>query len=408
MEDETEEDSSSSDADWISGCSNHRTSSIASMMMVLDDSSDEDDRESAARRGGGRKKATAGRSDYQYHDDCCRYDRELRSRRGRQQCGPRGNVFHNSASTAPNPSAVERRCHVAGQGPESADEAKDTDAAAATAAACVSELLSILGGAGDVAGAVSVSSPDAPSSSEEVPGARSEDETCGGSPSSVMDSRVARQQRQPTQKASSTADAMKPGPPTRDVDEEGGRHFSKTMTHADRADSMPPEAMVAAPPSPCLPRKPSLKRVSSLSSTHSSSSSSNLMKRNVSFSRLEIREYDIAISDHPSCSYGPPIQLGWQYRDRKAVGLEEYEKKREPRRNMNQLVLSYNVRRYLLLKRAGYSKGEIQQAMDEVERVKRERLITDMLLPTSKIDEVVEEIFDSVKGIFLRRRRRRH
>jgi len=184
-------------------------------------------------------------------------------------------------------------------------------------------------------------------------------------------------------------------------------NFSKLVS-GDRANSMP---LYSAPNGlNALPRKPSLKRVSSFASSNSGSgrqqqtrqrvSSSNSLKRNVSFTKLEIREYSIALSDHPSCSYGPPIQLGWEYCDRKAVELDEYERQRSPRRNMDQMVLSYNVRRYLLLKRAGYSKKELLEAMKEVDRVKRDRTVTDMLLPVSKIDEALEEAMTNLKGIF--------
>lgn len=150
-----------------------------------------------------------------------------------------------------------------------------------------------------------------------------------------------------------------------------------------------------------VPSKPSLKRVSSIGTRCSSSGS---LKRNVSFSKMEIREYSIALSDHPSCSYGPPIQLGWDYRDREAVDVEEYETTRSPRRSMHQLLLSYNVRRYLLLKRAGYSKSELQSAMQEVDRVKRERLVTDLFLPASKLDETLEDLVMGVRGMFAKQR----
>jgi hypothetical protein len=147
-----------------------------------------------------------------------------------------------------------------------------------------------------------------------------------------------------------------------------------------------------------LPRKGSLKRISSLySNVHSDSTSS--LKRNVSFSSLEVREYNIALSDHPSCSYGPPIQLGWDYRQKKAVQVEDYEETRsqQPRRGRHEMVLSYNVRRHLLLKRAGYSDQDLEEAISEVDRVKRERTVTQTFLPASQLDETMERVLDHVK-----------
>ena len=135
-------------------------------------------------------------------------------------------------------------------------------------------------------------------------------------------------------------------------------------------------------------------------STAESSTPSKVVKRSVSFGKLETREYSIALSDHPSCSYGPPISLGWDFRDKEAVELEQYEERRSPRRSMHQMLLSYNVRRYLLLKRAGYTHNELEEAMNEVDRVKRQRLVTDLLLPASKIDETFEDVVGHVKRMF--------
>jgi hypothetical protein len=169
------------------------------------------------------------------------------------------------------------------------------------------------------------------------------------------------------------------------------------LTRDGRAHSLPVRGN--------LPRKGSLKRISSLYKSDEKScdaksdanSSSGSLKRNVSFSSLEIREYNIALSDHPSCSYGPPIQLGWDYRAKKPVEVEDYEENRKPRRATHEMVLSYNARRYLLLKRAGYSDEELKGAMMEVERVKRERMVTDLFLPASQLDETMENVLNSVK-----------
>lgn len=230
-------------------------------------------------------------------------------------------------------------------------------------------------------------------------------------------------------------------------DEHAALLFQK---HLNRANSLPPTrttafaaasttsssaASVASPSSsslmigdtqssPCaslrnpqLPRKPSLKRISSLqssenhsgipnssSSNNNNSSSSTNLKRNVSFSKLEIREYNIELSDHPGCSFGPPIQLGWKVCDETTMSVEDYEQMRlhqhRPRRSGTDLTLSYNVRRYLLLKRAGYSKAELKQAMKEVNRIKRERLVTDLLLPASFLDETLEDWMHKVKQFF--------
>ena len=171
-------------------------------------------------------------------------------------------------------------------------------------------------------------------------------------------------------------------------------HEFKMLHKEDRANSLPSR----------LPRKSSMKRFPSMqsasSSTEGTAASAKTVKRTVSFGKLETREYSIALSDHPSCSFGPPISLGWDFRDKEAIELDHYEEQRAPRRSMHQMVLSYNVRRYLLLKRAGYSNDELEQAMHEVDRVKRQRLVTDLLLPASKIDETLEDVVGHLKRLF--------
>jgi hypothetical protein len=141
------------------------------------------------------------------------------------------------------------------------------------------------------------------------------------------------------------------------------------------------------------PKKPTLKnRISSNSSLCSSN-------RNVSFTEISVREYDVELSDHPSCSFGPPIQLGWEYEEKEKIPVEDYEGSRSPRREVHELVLSYNARRRLL-KQSGYKKKEILAVEKEVDRIKRERLVTEFFLPYSAIDETIEKVFVGVKQLF--------
>jgi hypothetical protein len=105
----------------------------------------------------------------------------------------------------------------------------------------------------------------------------------------------------------------------------------------------------------------------------------------VSFSNLEIREYNVAISDHPYCSDGPPIQLGWNYSSLETLSVDAYEQARSPRSTGNQLLLPSPVRRNLLLEVGGYSKQDLQWAWQEVERVKRERQISDAVFRENSV-----------------------
>jgi hypothetical protein len=140
-----------------------------------------------------------------------------------------------------------------------------------------------------------------------------------------------------------------------------------------------------------------LVRRSSMRKLRGRSNSHNMVR----FNDLQIREYSVALSDHPMCSSGPAIQLGWDFNDKQAVGVDDYEQTREPRRLQHQLALSHTVRRNLLLQHAGYSTKELKVAEDQVNKVKRERLVTDLFLPVCALDETLECVIDSVKRLFV-------
>ena len=190
----------------------------------------------------------------------------------------------------------------------------------------------------------------------------------------------------------------------------GPRRFVK-LSHSNRTTSLPLDltppvasayqSVTSGTPTR-LTRRSSLKKISSYG-MFPPSKSSNSLKRNVSFGNMQIREYNVALSDHPSCSYGPPIQLSWEYQEKAVVPLESYEASREGnRRQGHSLLLSFYERHFMLIKQAGYSKREIKETMREVERVKRERQVTDLFLAASPIDETMEHVMDTVKQFFRR------
>lgn len=168
------------------------------------------------------------------------------------------------------------------------------------------------------------------------------------------------------------------------------------LCKGDRSNSLPRSHSTSFK---VLTRKPSLKKISSIGRLSNHESADGL-KQSVSFGNLKIREYNVALSNHPSCSYGPPVQLSWDYREKEVVPLDSYEESREPRREAGDLVLSYYDRRFMLLKQAGCSKTEVKASMKEVERVKRGRMITDLFLPASPLDETMEHVIDTAKYYF--------
>uniref|UniRef100_A0A7S4ISU6 Uncharacterized protein n=1 Tax=Odontella aurita TaxID=265563 RepID=A0A7S4ISU6_9STRA len=114
--------------------------------------------------------------------------------------------------------------------------------------------------------------------------------------------------------------------------------------------------------------------------------------KRVSFGRLSVRKYPIVLGDHPECSCGPPVTLGWTYRQFSPVGLDEYETRRATvrRRNQNEMLLPYLKRREILTRRSGHTEAEMMEATREAERVRKQRRKTVRTLRFQRVEEVAE------------------
>jgi len=115
---------------------------------------------------------------------------------------------------------------------------------------------------------------------------------------------------------------------------------------------------------------PSLKRVLSSSSlagnekeqgnenhdcvnTNDSKHAAHSHHRSVSFSDCNIRTYPQVLGDHPCCSEGCPIQLGWSYTNETSIKVDEYESlyhnTNTPCQNQGELRLTPEERRSILI-----------------------------------------------------------
>lgn len=73
-------------------------------------------------------------------------------------------------------------------------------------------------------------------------------------------------------------------------------------------------------------------------------------KSRVSFDSLCIREYNVVFGDHPCCSTGPPLALGWNHDSEDVtLNLDEYESSRAPRKARRDLRMTCEHRRQILL-----------------------------------------------------------
>lgn len=123
-------------------------------------------------------------------------------------------------------------------------------------------------------------------------------------------------------------------------------------------------------------------------------------KRSVSFGVLEVREYDMILGDNPSVSYGPPLQLGWNYNHLGSVSLDFYETNRHKRRTVRQMMMNYYYRKNALIHVWGYSEEEIKRVVKKINRDQMKRSLTNAFMPTGKVEEVVQSAVRKSKRIF--------
>jgi hypothetical protein len=97
-------------------------------------------------------------------------------------------------------------------------------------------------------------------------------------------------------------------------------------------------------------------------------------QKRVTFSTVQIRHYPIILCDHPFCSAGPPVGLGWEYEVMPEMDLKRYDRLRkgERRTNMKQLILS-PTQRNELMDRIGVSLNDRRVAEREVKKIQRNR-----------------------------------
>jgi len=144
------------------------------------------------------------------------------------------------------------------------------------------------------------------------------------------------------------------------------------------------------------------------------------MKRNVSFSSIEIRSYAITLGDAPTSS-GPPISLDWKYNpaETRECTVDAYESEvnnesafshqvhdddpatSRQRRLGRELWMTPIDRQYLLMREWGYSRTEIDRAMKEARKVSQRRAQTakKAKMGLEPLEEVLEKARRKVASV---------
>ena len=149
-----------------------------------------------------------------------------------------------------------------------------------------------------------------------------------------------------------------------------------------------------------LPR-PNMQKLSCSTIDHDTTSSSRKTEeKQVSFGNLGMRLYSQTLSDNPSVSYGPPIQLDWEYTEQADITVDEYEDLISDRihiKNRRRLSLSYYRRFEILQLRYGLPEEEIMAAKRAVKKFKRQRFWTRFFIPIMPLEDCVSSAVRKTK-----------
>ena len=143
----------------------------------------------------------------------------------------------------------------------------------------------------------------------------------------------------------------------------------------------------------------------------------------MSFSSLEIRSYNITLGNTPTLN-GAPISLDWEYDPSETVNIDidSYEQYRcvtpenpdpqNPRKSKGELYMLPSHRQYLLMRECGYTRMQIENAMQEaryaaVQREKSAKMAKKgRLMRRLSLDEMLEKASSRLLASFRPRRRR--
>lgn len=144
----------------------------------------------------------------------------------------------------------------------------------------------------------------------------------------------------------------------------------------------------------------SLRASNTSESSTLSSSSTERIKRVTSFSKIEIREYNITLGDNPGGRSGPPISLDWKYNKSttQIVDVDLYEQTRPPRRSRIEMHMGGGVRTFRLMREQGFSMTDMRKAAKKATEIRRQREKTiKRTYQRDAIKETVSKIFSTSK-----------
>ena len=159
------------------------------------------------------------------------------------------------------------------------------------------------------------------------------------------------------------------------------RRVPRRVKSDDGDSSSPKKQERGRSHSPATLRFPSFGR----SKSRSKSSSSRRPKRSVSFDKVQIREFQQVLGEHPCSDDGPSLALGWEYNEKKQINLDRYEAKRNgtglhfqinrsssSASNPESMFMTPRARKEIALD-WGYTPQQIAENQKQSRRIKKKR-----------------------------------
>jgi hypothetical protein len=148
----------------------------------------------------------------------------------------------------------------------------------------------------------------------------------------------------------------------------------------------------------CLPLTSATEVSSSSDSATPLKKKSRTASLQVSFTEVEVRFYNRIVSDHPACSGGPPVGIGWEYTPEEKFDFDDWEDVRDRLRSRTGLLLD-RPERERKLRDWGFGKKELASAARELHRTKAQRRQTIHNLGAYKMEEALEQAARKMKSL---------
>ena len=139
-------------------------------------------------------------------------------------------------------------------------------------------------------------------------------------------------------------------------------------------------------------------RASSSTKRSSASSSGSRFKSNITFSTVDVREYERIAGDNPCVRSGVPLSIGWANIQHESIPLDDYENAKGPPRDKIEMIVPADIRRSMLRDEFKVSVPDLYAAIKSVNICKKQRANT----LASEHLEVFQEVVEVAKRKFKR------